>query len=343
MKKALINILKFVLPLCLGVFLIWYIYRGLSEADKQNIFLSFKTADYKWIVFSGILGIFSHLSRAHRWLLLLDTLGYKSRLSNSFYSVMIGYLANMAFPRLGEVTRCGVMGKYEKIPFDKLFGSVLAERLLDMIMLLLFCIITIVTQWSILADFVKEGFLNSFYEKLTADKGNKIFWIGIIGLSIFIGFSIAFYVFRSKAQSLFQKIKNALSGFAEGFKTVMNVKKKKLFLLHTLLIWTLYYSMLYISIFTLPETSNLSFGAVLSAFVFGSIGIIAVQGGIGAYPVLIMQTLMLYGISKSAGFAFGWISWAGQTAMILLLGVFSLVMISSNNKLSYDKSRNHQS
>jgi glycosyltransferase 2 family protein len=340
LKKALINILKFALPLALGIFLIWYISKSLSSSDKEDISRSFKTANYSWILLAFLFGILSHLSRAHRWLLLLRQMNYKPKLSNSFYCIMIGYLANFAFPRLGEVTRCGVMGKYEKIPFDKLFGSVLAERIIDLIILLILFCITIFSQWTLLSDFIRKNLLTGIYSKLEGS-GDKLFWLGIIGLSMFAGFVIAFYLFRTQARTLYEKIKNALSGFAEGLKTVMRLKEKKLFIFHTLFIWVMYILMLYVSIFSLPETSGLGAGAILSAFIFGTFGIIAVQGGIGAYPALIMQTLILYGISKSAGFAFGWISWAGQTAGIIIVGIISLILITVTNK-KYEQTRSNQ-
>lgn len=340
MKKALINILKFFLPLALGIFLIWYISKDLSASDRENISHSFKTARYGWILLAFALGLLSHLSRAHRWVLLLRQMDYKPKLSNSFYSVMIGYLANLAFPRLGEVTRCGVMGKYEKIPFDKLFGSVLAERIIDLIILIALFFITIFSQWTLLSEFVRHNLLSAIYSKLEGH-GDKLFWLGIIGLSIFTGFVIAFFIFRTHAKSLSLKIKSALSGFADGLKTVMRLKEKKMFIFHTLFIWGIYILMLYISIFSLPETSILSSGAVLSAFIFGTFGIVAVQGGIGAYPALIMQTLMLYGVSKSAGFAFGWISWAGQTVGIIIVGIISLLLITINNR-NYEQTGSDQ-
>lgn len=329
MKKALVSILKFVLPLGLGLFLVWFIYKDLSESDKNTIFTSFKNADYSWLIVSFFIGALSHVVRAHRWLLLLDTLGFKPRLINSFFSVMTGYLANMAFPRLGEVTRCGVMSKYEKIPFEKLLGTVLVERVIDMLILLTLTFITIITQWTILSGFISERAIIPLKAKLSEGSfSNKL----IIMFIIMILLAVVIYLLKKKAAVLFQKIKEFFFGLLEGFKTVLHIKNKPLFIIESLSIWVLYFIMFYVCFFCLPETETASFSAVLSAFVLGSYGVIAVQGGLGAYPAIVSATLVLYGIPLASGFAFGWIAWTGQLIMILVLGFLSVFMMPQVNK-----------
>ena len=331
MKKIFIHILKFSVPLGLGILLIWYIYKDLSAEDKNHIADAFRNANYWWILLSVFIGVLSHISRAYRWLILLNHMGYQPRLSNSFFSVMIGYIANLAFPRLGEVSRCAVMGKYEKIPFEKLFGTVLAERIIDMIMLFLITLFTILFQLTLLGNFLNEEVIIPLQAKFAGDNsGISLKTIVILSLTGLI--IITFFLFKSKMKNIYTKVREMMLGFAEGLRTVFAIKRKGAFIFHTLLIWALYFLMLYVCFFSLEETKNVSLWGVLSAFVFGSFGIIAVQGGIGAYPAIVTKTLMLFGIAKTIGFAFGWIAWTGQFVMILVFGVISLIFLPITNK-----------
>lgn len=331
MKDILIKTLKFSVPVALGFFLIWYIYKDLSEKDKTHIFTSFKEANYFWIGVSIIFGVLSHVSRAMRWVMVVETLGYKPRLANSFFAVMIGYLINMVFPRLGEVSRCATMSKYEGVPFQNLFGTVIAERVIDLIILLSLTFITIVFQLDLIGGFVSEEILSPLMEKINSSKegmASKLIFL-LIALGIL---SVLLYVLKTKSKAIYDKLKGIVSGFAEGFKTVLKVKNPGLFIFHSLSIWVLYYSSLHLSFFALKETTDAGFMAVLSSLVFGSFGIIAVQGGLGAYPLIVSKTLTLFGIALPIGFAFGWIVWTAQFLMILVLGLLSMIIIPNYNK-----------
>ena len=315
----------------MGILLIWYIYKDLSTEDKSYIADAFRNANYWWVLLSIFIGFLSHISRAYRWLILLNQMGYYPRMSNSFFSVMIGYLANLAFPRLGEVSRCAVMGKYEKIPFEKLFGTVLAERIIDMIILFLITLFTILSQLTLLGNFLNEEAIAPIQTKLAGD--NSGVSIKIIVLLSLAGLGLAsFFLLRSKMKNIYIKIREMMLGFAEGLRTVLTIKRKGAFVFHSVLIWVLYFLMTYLCFFSLEETKDVSLLGVLSAFVFGSFGIIAVQGGIGAYPAIVTKTLMLFGIVKTIGFAFGWIVWTGQFVLILLLGIISLIFLPLTNK-----------
>ncbi len=311
--------------------MIWYIYKDLSESDKSNIVVSFKEADYFWIGISALFAILSHVSRAMRWVMVIKTLGYKPKLANSFFAVMIGYLINMVFPRLGEVSRCASMSKYEKVPFENLFGTVIAERMIDMLILLVLTLFTIFMQIDILGEFVTTEILNPVLLKLNHDKmgmGIKLLYL-VVFLS---GFFALMFILKRKSKGLFDKIKGLWIGFGEGFKTVLKVKNPALFVFHSLFIWLMYYATLHVSFFALKETSGASVMAVLSSMVFGSFGIIAVQGGLGAYPLIVSKTLTLFGIALPIGFAFGWIVWTAQFLMILVLGLLSIALIPGYNK-----------
>lgn len=328
LKILISNFLKIAFSLGLGALLIWLIYKDLTPADKENVFNAFKKANYWWFALSFFLGLLSHISRAKRWNLLLNHMGYKPRLCVSFFSVMVGYLANMALPRLGEVSRCGVMGKAEKIPFEKLFGTVIAERVIDLIILMSIAVLTIITQYSYLELFIQENILLQINQKSAEDGSIKIYVL--IALAILL--PLNYFLLRKKIPSLIEKVRDFMRGLFEGFRSVLQIKQRAEFIFHSLFIWVMYFLLYYVCFFCLPETSNVPMGGVFASFIAGSVGIIAVQGGIGAYHMLVTQALVVYGISKEFGFAFSWIAWAGQTSMILMVGFISVIALSFIHK-----------
>ncbi|MFH1321744.1 MAG: lysylphosphatidylglycerol synthase transmembrane domain-containing protein [Bacteroidota bacterium] len=326
LKRILISIVKFTLPLALGIFLIWYIYKDLTHEDKANILQSFKEANYFWVLLSIVIGILSHLSRAYRWKYLLEPIGYKPKFLNCFFSVMIGYLANFAFPRLGEVMRCGVMKKYEKIPLENSLGTVIAERAADFFILVILTIVVILFQIEVLKDFLFEA-TGHVSDKFT---GNTLI---IMVILLIIAIFVIYVIFKkSKQNTLLHKIKMAINGIYDGMLTIKTMKYRWYFIFHTLFIWMMYFLMFYLCFFSLEETKNVSISGALAAFVLGSYGIIAVQGGIGAYPAIITETLLLYQIPRAYGFAFGWIAWSAQAIMILIIGFLSIILMPMYNK-----------
>jgi uncharacterized protein (TIRG00374 family) len=328
-KIKIIQILKIIIPLSLGIFLIFWIYNNLSEEDKSNIFISLKSANYSWLGISFLIGILSHVFRAYRWMQLADQLQIKASFINSFGAVMIGYLANMAFPRLGEVTRCAILNRYEKISVEKALGTVIAERIIDLMVLASIGMSVFFWQYEKIALFVQENLLKPFEKKLNNSEADwKFFMLFIAAFSIII---ISFLIYK-KFNAFFLKLKTIFLGFTDGLKSVLKVKRPALFILQTLGIWACYILMLYVCFFCIPETSQVPFEGVMSSFLMGSIGIIFVQGGIGAYQWLVTETLAIYGITKVYGFALGWISWTSQTLMILLLGFIALIFLPSFNK-----------
>ncbi len=331
MKKTVISSLQFIIPLSIGIFLIWYIIHDLSSEDKANILLSFKSANYKWIILSLSLGVISHISRAIRWKILIAPLGYKPRLINTFFAVMVGYVATMALHRVGEVIRCSVLTKYEKIPLNKLVGTVISERAIDMICLILFFVITLITQYKLLKKFFLEDIYFPVLELVQKNISFSIIIIFVFVALIITGLVI-FVSRRKDEKSLFNKVYNLLKGLWQGIITIKSIANVGAFIFHTLLIWIMYFMMIYICLYCLPETSSLGLLAALSVFVFGSVGIIAVQGGIGAYPAIVMKTLMEYGMPKAIGFTFGWIVWTAQAALLLVLGLISFIMLPIVNK-----------
>jgi len=327
LKNYIISTLKLIIPLSIGVFLIWYVYSLLSPAEKEELFIAMANANYWWIGISIIIGILSHVSRAYRWKYLLEPLGYRPRFLNSFFSVMIGYFVNLLVPRLGEVTRCGVMSRYEKISFNKLFGTVIAERIADMTILTILTLTIIFVQLSTLKEFLYSILPDDF------NSNSIIFFLLLVAGGFFITFWITYSYLKNSTKPFAIKIKTMAQGFLDGLKSIIEMKNRGLFILHTLFIWLMYLLMFYLCFFSLEETSEIPFIGVIAAFVMGGISLIFIQGGIGVYPAAIMEVLFLYGITKPTGLALGWIIWISQTAMLILAGVISMLIISHYNKI----------
>ncbi|MEI7661311.1 MAG: lysylphosphatidylglycerol synthase transmembrane domain-containing protein [Bacteroidota bacterium] len=335
-KNRAATFIKFTLFLGLGLFIIWLSLRGLTPDERTQIIHSFRTANYNWVILTITMGILSHVLRALRWMLFFEPMGYKPSFKNTFFAVMVGYFANMAFPRLGEVTRCGVLSRYEKIPFNKSFGTVITERTIDMIIFILLFFLMVATQAGTIGHYLNTNIYPKvavfFAEKFQNPIFNKVFLLSV-ALLVLLFFS-AMYLMRKKiARSRwFQKIMRLVLGFWEGLKSLSQIRKPGLFVFYSLAIWALYFFMIYVCFFCFPETSGLSPGAGLSSLVLGSVGIMITPGGIGLYPAIIQETLLLYGITRTTGLALGWISWTAQTTMILMVGGISLILLSFNKE-----------
>lgn len=322
MNKKIQKTALLILPIALGVFLIWYSISKLSTSDKDSIVNSFKTANYWWVTLSLVFGVLSHLSRAYRWHFMLEPLGYKPRYANSIMTVLIAYLLNLFIPRSGEVARAAAIKKYEKIPFEKAFGTIVAERVADVIMLL--GIIGI-------AFFLQTDLISSYLFK--EDEGNsniyiKIFMFVVLPALVFV----AYRYFKKSRNPIVAKIISFVKGLLEGVTSILSMRRKWQFILHTIFIWVMYVLMLYVVTFALPETTNLPFGAIIVSFVVGALSMALTNGGLGSYPVFVASALVLYKIDYNAALAFGWIMWTAQTIMVILFGCLSLVSIPVYNR-----------
>ena len=321
MNKKLQKTGFLILPIVLGVFLIWYSISRLSPSDIQSIKISFKTANYWWVVVSILLGILSHLSRAYRWHFLLEPLGYKPRFANSVMAVLISYLLNLFIPRSGEFARAASIKKYENIPFEKAFGTIVAERVADVIMLVMIFGIAFFLQTELIGSFLfKDEEESSIY--------SKVFMYVILPL---IGFLTYWFLKKSK-NPFIVKIVTFINGLIEGAKSILTMKKKWQFIFHTIFIWFMYVLMFYTVTFALPETTNLPFAAIIVGFVVGGISMALTNGGLGTYPVLVSGALVLYKIDANAALAFGWIMWTAQTLMVMLFGGLSFLLLPIYNK-----------
>lgn len=323
-KGRILSILKVIVPLGIGVYVVWYQFNQLSEEQLTQIRSSFEQADYLWVILSVLFGLLSHLSRAYRWKYTLEPLGYHTRFMNNFFGVMIGYVANIVLPRLGEVWRCVMVSRYEKLSFEKVFGTVVAERVADMLVLLLIILSVVVMQLGMLRASIEQllgGFLS---QNSPVDIAIKVLLVTIVLVTA------AFFGWRLLLRSdhpLFIKVRSLLRGLVEGVSSIARMQNKWAFVAHTAFIWLMYLAMYYVPFLSLAETSDASTSAVLASFVMASFSIVLVQGGIGVYPVAVAQTLTLYSIPYEAGFAMGWIIWVAQTVMVVLFGVLSLVVM----------------
>ena len=310
MKKFL----KIVLPLFLGGFLVWYMFTKISP---KTLLGYFQNANYSWIALGLFFGLLSHLSRAYRWKFLLEPMGYKPKFMNSTLAVMIGYFVNLAIPRAGEVSRATVMTTYEDIPFEKGFGTIVAERIADLVMMFLIIGITLLIQFEFIFKLVQENF----------DPIKIVLGLVVLAIGIFI-----FRQYVKKATSgLGLKLKNFVSSLVEGLTSIFKMKNKWPFIFHTFFIWTMYVAMFWA---TIPAINGLEvpFGAILVGFIAGGFSIAATNGGVGLYPVAVAGAFTLFGVPEEPSNAFGAIMWSAQTAMIIIFGGLAFLFLPIYNK-----------
>ncbi|MBO9730957.1 MAG: flippase-like domain-containing protein [Chitinophaga sp.] len=332
MPKMLKNVIKFICFFGVGVLLIWLFTRNIKADQWDQIKDAFKRANYWLLIPTMTIGVASHWFRAVRWKLLMKPLGHQPTTLNTFFAVMVGYLVNLAVPRLGEVTRCGIIAQYEKVPADKLVGTMIAERAVDLVCLILLAVLTVLTQLELLGSFVNEMIFQKISDKIAHANGIQIL-MGIVVLVLFIVLFI--WLLRRFAKSkVAVTVKSLIRGITEGVLSIgkMERKKKVWFIIHSILIWGCYLSQVYIGFFCLPETSHLGMSAALAVLMIGSVGMIVMPGGIVAYQLLVQATLAVYAIPLTIGFAFGWIIWTAQTVLVLVLGFGSLIALPVYNK-----------
>lgn len=317
--------IQFVLFLSLGIFLLWYSTSALTEEDIKKVKdLVFK-ADLFYVIPSiGVL-LLSHYIRSIRWKMMLDELGTKPGLTNVFLSVLVGYFLNLVFPRLGEVAKCSLLGKYEKMPVDKLIGTIVAERILDLLCLFIVIALTIFTQLDQLGTYAGE-----LMDKLIG-KANHSFSTGILFFACFlILFLLSYWLFRKS--KWIKTLQSFFKGIKEGLFIIRKIEHKRMFLLHTVLIWFLYLLSIRIGFYSMSDTLSLSWIPSLTILTFGSFAMIATQGGVGAYQLAVQKTLSFYQINEVSGLAFGWLLWSVQTFMLLVVGPIAMFLLFSLNR-----------
>jgi glycosyltransferase 2 family protein len=327
LNSNVLNGLKYLLFLLLGVFLLWLSFRQL---DLEEVWADILKANYIWLFIALLFTIISHIFRALRWNLLINSMGYQTKLTTTFYAVMVGYMANTAVPRMGEFMRCGMLARKRKIPFNALIGSVISERIFDMLILLILLFSVVIFQWDLAGGFVTrligpliQSVMNNFNFLLIVTITSVLSVAAIITLGL---------MFKERIKSLpgYGKTREIVLGLIAGAKTIKRVKQKGLFLLYTFMIWLFYALMIYFPFKMLPETDHLDFLAAITFLVIGSLGIVApVPGGIGAYHFIGKATLVeLYGISGTIAGSFVAITHAGQTLLNVGVGAIGYFLLT---------------
>jgi len=337
MNKKIISLLQYLLFLGLAIFLVWWSLGKIEHKDWLDIKGSWLRADF-WLLIPVVLILLgAHLSRAVRWKILMQPMGYVPSLLNVYLAVLVSYIANLAIPRLGEVLKCTILSRYEKIPADKLVGTVVAERAFDLVCLAIIFTITLLSQVDIIGSYASDV-LGKIFNKGTNSTAVRIInWLLVI--MVFIGFFTTLrWLFKKFAHTrVVQKIKEILKNIWHGLTSIRYLKNKGWFIFHTVLIWVLYLAAIRVGMAAMKETSIYGIKASLSVLCMGSIGMIATQGGVGAYPLLVQETMMLYGLTENMGKAFGWLLWLVQFFMVVIFGAISLFLLPVINRKKKDE------
>lgn len=331
MSRKLQNILKVLLFLIIGVVIFWLVYR---KQDTHKVFEVFEDVNVFWLSMSVIVMLISHLSRSFRWMMLIEPLGKKVSFSNATLTTFLGYFANMALPRMGEVTRCAVLGKYEEIPTSKLLGTVFMERAIDLVMFVICFFLAIILQFDTFFQLGEKYFAKS----AEGEQSYLVFYIlfGVLLLGVFL-----FYIFRTSIikTRVYKKLKSLVADVGEGFRSVRELKSFHWFIFHSILIWVCYFLMMYFGFKIFEFSKNLSPIVALSIFVLGSLGMILPSpGGLGSFHFFVISGLVLYmpnvpNINEKAA-AFALLVHGIQTIFIMISGVISLILLPIINRRS---------
>jgi uncharacterized protein (TIRG00374 family) len=306
-------------------------YLAVGSQDLPEVWEEIKGADTQWIVLSMVCGILSHLARALRWNLLLEPMGYKATTAGSFHAVILGYLVNMGLPRVGEITRPAVLSKLEGIPFNKLVGTVVVERVVDLLFTLLIAVAIFFLQFDLISEFVSSLFQDT-------DVGS----FQLYGLIIAVVSAIGVLIYRKRewfyTLPIISKLKSFIEGLLDGVKTIFHLKRKGLFIFYSLFIWVMYFFMPFFILYAFAGTSHLGFGAGLTVLLFGTAAmIVPIPGGVGTFEFLVPAALAIYGIAPILGNSYALVTHAIQFIVIIGVGIVSIIyFILKSRKLKKD-------
>ncbi|MBS1773212.1 MAG: flippase-like domain-containing protein [Bacteroidetes bacterium] len=324
-KKTLLTILQYVVFLGLGIGIIYWMFSKMTAQQITLMFDSIKQTRLWMLVPIFIVGFLSHWFRALRWKLMLEPLDIRPKTSNTFFAVMIGYMTNLALPRAGEVAKCTVLARYEKVPADKMIGTIVAERAFDVLCLALITVLAFALATDIVGKIVHDTFGG-------AASNVTLYVVLVVGLVL--GILTLVIIYKKYSHTAIGKF---IKGLAEGVASIFLLKKRFMFIVYSVLIWTMYWLQIVLGFMSLPSTEELSLVTALVVLIVGSVGIIATPGGIGAYPALVAGALSFYGIDASThGQAFGWVSWFVQVGVVLVLGALSLILLPIINRTPHN-------
>lgn len=322
MNPTLKKIIQYVILIAIGVLLI-YLSLKKTSVSRNEVFQAFQSANIFWIIASLIISFFSHYARAYRWNYLLENHHYKTDILTSNAAVFIGYLANYGLPRMGEISRCAVVSKYNKIPFDIALGTVIAERAVDMLLMFILFLFVIIFEYQDLQSLLNKYIFSPIASDLSMQK------ILIVLIAIVIVAVLLFFINKRKQtqSSFIDKIFQIIKNLTQPLLSIHKIKRPIGFWLWSISIWLLYFSSMYTCSLAMPETMHLGFFKISVLFLFGTIGVIITPGGIGAYHFLITELLLFYNVEKASAVAFPWLIWGSQFLLILFLGGLSFILL----------------
>lgn len=342
LKKIILTLIKTVLPLALGIYLFWFFFTNMSQEEKNIFYEALGKANYFWIGLTLTIGLLAYFSRATRWKYVLEPLGYKTSFWNRYHAIMIGYIMNLTIPRAGEPTRSAMLYRSEGVPFSKSFGTIIAERAIDLVCLLTIFFITILIGYD---DFFKiKDLMQERFGSPASIDGTGFPWKNVIFGFVVGGMVVFFYLLITKKE-LRAKFMNFFKDVMAGIFAIFKSKQPFSYIFHTLVIWVVYLLMFALAFQSLPETAHISNEAILMGFIAGSLGIIFTNGGIGSYPLLVGIVVAYYlGNEEKNGLAIGnalgMIIWTSQTILMIVLGLISLALLPRKFDANSDTSQN---
>lgn len=327
LRKGIIQALKFLVFLAFGMLLLWLAFR---KVDFKSLVDGLKQANYYWLILSCFFGLLAYLSRARRWMILINPLGYHPTFWHTFYALMSGYLANLALPRIGEITRCVALGKKEKIPVDQLVGTVVVERTIDFFSLLIIMVVLIFTSGSLIKEFLKKSIFIPLQEQILSLFGST--WI-FMGALLVLGLVVLILLIRFKKDlkkiRFFSKSFDIAKGVINGLKTITNLTHNWEFIFHTIFIWLNYALMTWVVVFSIENTSYLSFGNSIFILVIGGLAMsLPVPGGIGAFHYFVSTGLaFVEGVKYEDGMVYAILTHESQLIFVVIVGAISFFMM----------------
>ena len=337
MRKKVFAVFQYLIFLGIGIFLMWWQFSNMSSVQRLQFRESLLHANYYVVIPITIIAILSHISRAMRWKIMLEPMGYYPSTTNTFYATMCGYFANTFVPRAGEILRCTLLGRYEKIPVNKLVGTILIERVFDLFCYFLLIIFTICIQLDTVSDFVENKVLQISNNHAHFPWLRVLLILAIAGVLIFF---IMRWILKNYARHRhIIKLKGIHMGLKEGFYSIIHLKKRKAFILNSFFIWAMYLLEIYIGFNALSATSGLGLGAAFSVLSLATLAMIIAPGGIGAFPVAVQQVLLIYSIDN---ISFGWLMWGVSTAIIIVVGLISFGLLVYTNKNKNEAKQQNQ-
>jgi uncharacterized protein (TIRG00374 family) len=315
----------------LGALALWYCFRNIRF---DEFITHLKSVNYFYIGLSTVCGFMAFIIRALRWNIMINTLGYKLPVYDTYNAVAIGYIANLAIPRIGEITRCATLYKTNGIRINALFGTVVTERIIDMLSLFVIMLLVFFIRMEKFSDFVSKNIIRQWkpvFENLSLAS------VLLIAVAVIALGAVAWIIFKRllKRPSM-HKFRNMLSGLADGLKSVFRMKRTFHFIVYTVVIWTLYWLNSYLVMLALPSTSALTAADALLLMVLGSLGwIVPVPGGFGTFHTLVAWGLMMYGLNFNDGVIFATLSHESQLLVMAFFGLIALISVSlTKNKLN---------